>query len=145
MDHTADHWRQAMQCVAGEGWQPAEYAPESPLEAAVQQAYAVEQIDGNEGVVAAAIEACATLWQAWEPPALLDMARAFMCAYADLDTVRQQHLDEHYPGTQVSWFKEDAPVWGEVVSEDEIMVECNGAVYFFAKPGTSRYARLIER
>lgn len=142
-DYTAEHWRQAFQCVS-QDWTG--FEPESPLEAAILKAYtSVGVIDGNEGVVAACVEAAAATWVSWEPAAFLDLARAFLCAYSDLDMLREQYLDENYPGTEVSWFKEDAPVWASVIAEDEILIEANGAVYIFAKPGSQQYEHLTKK
>jgi hypothetical protein len=141
--YTEDHWRQALSCVSGAGW--AEYEPESPLEEAVLQAYTtVEKIDGNEGAVSAAIDACALLWKSWEPDAFIGMARAFMCSYPDMGTVEAQYIHENYPGTEPEWFKDDAPVWDGMVSDDEIVVDADEGVFFFAKPGTDRYRMLVD-
>lgn len=140
--YTADAWRQAFQCVSSD-WE--EFVPEWAAESAIRSAYHVVEVsDGDEGVVAATIEAAASLWQSWEPDAFLALARAFMCAYSDLDMVKDQYIRENYPGTEASWFKDDAPVWDGLTSSDELMVEVNGAVYFFARPGTQRYATLSE-
>jgi hypothetical protein len=142
-DYTADHWRQAFRNVSGGGW--TEHEPEYDLEAAILKVYMdVEQVDGNEGVVAAAIEAASVAWRSWEPDAFIDLARAFMCAYADLDMLKEQYIKENYPGTEVEWFKDDAPVWDGMVGEDELMVEANGAVYVFARPGSGQYAFLTR-
>lgn len=140
---TADAWREAFKCVSSD-WQ--EYEPEWGAESAILTAYRdVEVIDGNEDVVAAVIEAAAMVWQSWEEAAFLDLARAFMCAYPDLDTVKEQYITENYPGTQPEWFKDDAPVWDGMVSEDQLMVEHNGAVYFFARPGSHQFGFLNSR
>ena len=131
---TADAWRQAFMCVASD-WE--EYEPEWAAEEAVHGAYhKIEAVNRNEGVVAATIEAAATQWPSWEPDAFLALARTFMSAYGDMDMVREQHVTENYPGTHADWFKDDAPVWDGMVGSDEIMVEANGAVYFFRKPVT---------
>lgn len=140
--YAADAWRQAFMCVSSD-WEM--YEPESPLEEAVRSAYhGIEAIGKNEETVAAVIEAAALSWQSWEPSAFLDMARAFMCAYADMDMVKDQYIHENYPGAEPEWFKDDAPVWDCMVPEDELVVEANGAVYFFAKPGYARYESLIK-
>lgn len=142
-NYTADHWRQAFQCVSGAGW--AEYEPESPLEAAILQAYNnVEQIDGNEGAVSAAIEVAAEEWRSWEPDAFLELTRAFMCSFPDMDTVAEQYIHENYPGTEPGWFKDDAPVWDGMIGSDESVSEVDGTVFFFAKPGTQRYDMLTR-
>ncbi len=104
-EHSADAWRQALICMTGSAW---DMEPEWEAEGALLMAYRFGNVNEDEDVIVATVEACASLWQGWSAPAFLGMAHAFMCSFPDLDTVKEQHITENYPGTHADWFKDDA-------------------------------------
>jgi hypothetical protein len=133
-EYNADEWRRTLAELSGSDWDEDEWEGDDRALALIA-AYHGENGYDDEDMVEAAVEACAKLWTAWTPEQLTEMMGNFSVMFKDMTAARQQYLDETYPGTEVEWYKDDAPVWNGVFNEGEIVVEdVSGRIYLFDKP-----------
>lgn len=142
MTYTADNWREAFDTASESGFDRVDSEESAgAMGAALADAYdkVVEHKGAsgaaNEDVVRAAIEAAASQFREWDTETFLKVMDGFTVHYEDMDEPMQDHLDDHYPGFQVEWVKEDAKLWDALAKESEIWVDDEDipGIYVFNK------------
>lgn len=85
----------------------------------------------DEDLIRACVWLCADETTAFDAAYLRGALGRFTAKYQDLHELRQQFLDDHYPGTEVDWYKDNAPLWAAVLRETEQLVEGPDGLYIF--------------
>ncbi|MFE6739857.1 hypothetical protein [Streptomyces tubercidicus] len=144
MTYTADNWREAFDKATSCGFDRVDSEESAgPMGAVLADAYdKLQDHEGgrravNEDLVSATVEAAALQFSEWDTEMFLKVVDTFRVHYEDMDEPMQAHLDDHYPGFQIEWVKEDASIWDALARESEVWVndENTPGIYVFDKVG----------
>jgi hypothetical protein len=90
--------------------------------AALAEAY--DKLKTDEYAVLAALEAANQQFpDGWDVDQFNKVVDGFTVRYDDMNEPVQNYLDDNYPGVQIEWLKDDAPVWDGPVRDSEVWID----------------------